>query len=115
LAPLKPIYAVHKNGQGIFLHCNIRSNAACLGQPRRLPIGNHKPVRISRSQALGMPAAQAHPARLNMGPSVFCSLWTTILSLPGGTDGSHLLQTGISPSATVLMAIAAFLLLLTKI
>jgi hypothetical protein len=49
------------------------------------------------------------------GQPVLHSLWTTILSIPGGLDGSHLLQTGVSPSATILTAVAAFLLLLTKI
>jgi hypothetical protein len=43
------------------------------------------------------------------------ALWSTILLLPDGLAGTHLLQTGISPNATVLTAIAAFLLLLTKI
>jgi hypothetical protein len=46
---------------------------------------------------------------------LFCSLWTMLLSIPVGLDGSHLMQTGITPSATVVTAIAAFLLLLTKI
>jgi hypothetical protein len=43
------------------------------------------------------------------------SFWATVLSLPGGLDGGHLIQTGISPNATLFTAIAAFLLLLTKI
>jgi hypothetical protein len=67
LAPLKPIYAVHKNGQGIFLHCNIKSNSACLGQPRRLPIGNHKPVRISCSQALGDASGASASSKIKFG------------------------------------------------
>lgn len=43
------------------------------------------------------------------------SFWATVLSLPSGLDGGHLIQTGISPNATLFTAIAAFLLLLTKI
>jgi hypothetical protein len=45
---------------------------------------------------------------------MFCSLWAAIFSLPSGLEGGHLIQTGISPNGTLLTAIAAFLLLLTK-
>jgi len=45
---------------------------------------------------------------------MFSSVWAAIFSLPGGLDGGHLIQTGISPNGTLLAAIAAFLLLLTK-
>jgi hypothetical protein len=45
---------------------------------------------------------------------MLCSIWTAIFSLPGGLEGGHLIQTGISPNGTLLTAIAAFLLLLTK-
>jgi hypothetical protein len=45
---------------------------------------------------------------------MFSSIWAAIFSLPGGLDGGHLIQTGISPNGTLLTAIAAFLLLLTK-
>jgi hypothetical protein len=43
------------------------------------------------------------------------SIWAAIFFLPGGLDGGHLIQTGVSPNGTLLTAIAAFLLLLTKI
>jgi hypothetical protein len=43
------------------------------------------------------------------------SLLSTLFSLPIALDGSHLMQVGMSPNATLLTAIAAFLLLLTKI
>jgi hypothetical protein len=79
-----------------------------------LRAGNHASAMISVGKGSLSPSRKKKSAEISE-VSVAGALWSTIFLLPGGLEGAHLLQTGISPNATVLTAIAAFLLLLTKI
>src|SRR5215211_750564 len=79
-----------------------------------LRTGNHVSAMMQEGRVVALSSWRGRSAKISE-VGVANALWSTILLLPGGLEGAHLLQTGISPNATVLTAIAAFLLLLTKI
>jgi hypothetical protein len=105
---LTSIYALHKSRQVFFCSATYL-----------LTTDLYRLVTVAKDYPQGRRSSHLRP-RLKKavsygGPPMLCSLWATIFSLPTGLDGGHLIQTGISPNATLLTAIAAFLLLLTKI
>jgi hypothetical protein len=54
-------------------------------------------------------------ALLVFGAGVLDSLLSVLLSVSGGLEGAHFSAAGLWPNATVLTAIAAFLLLFTRV